>query len=191
MDDLHSIRHAAILAGLAGSELEELANIAREQRVAKGDRLFARGDEADQLFIVEQGRFVLTIQARALGDPTEIAIEAKVAGDALGWSALVEPFRSVYTAYCVQDGSVVAFPRGDLVNLMSSDTDLGYRFSVNLSQLIGNRLRALQDLWVEEVEQSSARVNYWSHNKLSGECSAAIAQPRQRARGRRHASPRE
>ena len=110
----------------------------------------------------------------------------KVTGDALGWSALVEPHESIYSAYCVQSGSVVAFSRGDLEELMSSDLNLGQRFWRNLNQLIGSRIRPLQQLWIEEVERSMERVEYWSHNKLSDEWADAIEPHRKRVLWRRH-----
>lgn len=174
MIDLNSIRYASIFDGLTEPEIREIANIAQEKRVQKGGRLFSRGDKADTLYIVKTGRFALTIGVRVFEAHDEIAIEEKVAGDALGWSALVDPFESFYSAYCTLDGSVAALPRGAFEALLASDAHLGFRFSRNLSQLIGSRFRALQDLWLEEVEQTKARVDYWTHTRLSGDLNSMI-----------------
>ena len=178
MADLSSIQHAVVFEGLGQTETRELESIARVEQAVKGGRLFRHGDAADTFYLVKDGRFALTIEMRALDDHFEIPIEEKVAGEALGWSALVEPHRSIYSAYCTQSGSVVAFSRGDLEELMSSDLNLGQRFWRNLNQLIGSRIRPLQQLWIEEVERSIARVNYWSHTKLSDEWADAIKSPR-------------
>jgi CRP-like cAMP-binding protein len=128
----------------------------------------------------------LTIQVRALDEPFEMPIEEKVAGEALGWSALVEPHRSIYSAYCTEDGSVVAFSRGDLEELLSSDPILGQHFLHNLNQLIGSRIRPLQQLWIEEIERSIERVEYWSHSKLSDEWADAVKPSRKRGPLRRN-----
>lgn len=174
MIELSSIRDAAILDGLTQSEIQEIADIAREVHVEKGERLFSRGNESDTFYIVNAGRFALTIELRVFDGHEEMAVEEKVPGDSLGWSALVAPFDAIYSAYCMLDGSVVALPRGDLEDLLAADTHLGHRFARNLNQLIGSRIRALQDLWVKEVEQSRARVDYWTHTRLSGDLHAAI-----------------
>ena len=180
MDDLSSIQNAAIFDDLRQPEIRELESIARVEQAGKGERLFRHGDAADTFYLVKDGRFTLTIEMRALDDHFEIPVEEKVAGEALGWSALVEPHRSIYSAYCTQSGSVVAFSRGDLEELMSSDLNLGQRFWRNLNQLIGSRIRPLQQLWIEEVERSIGRVNYWSHTKLSDEWADAIKSPGKR-----------
>ncbi len=188
MVDLSSIQHAAIFDDLRQPEIRELESIARVEQAAKGERLFRHGDAADTFYLVKDGRFALTIQVRALDEHFELPVEEKVAGEALGWSALVEPHRSIYSAYCTQSGSVVAFSRGDLEQLLSSDPNLGQRFLRNLNQLIGSRIRPLQQLWVEEIERSIERVEYWSHTKLSDEWADAVKPSRKRGLLRRHTS---
>ena len=188
MVDLSSIQNAAIFDGLGESEIRELESIARMEQTAKGHRLFRHGDTADTLYLVKDGRFALTIQVRALDDYFEMPVEQKMAGDALGWSSLVEPRKSIYSAYCTRSGSVFAFSREDLEAMLSSDPTLGYRFSHNLNQLIASRIRAVQQLWIEEVERSMERVEYWSHTKLSDEWADAAEPHHKRVLWRRHAS---
>jgi CRP/FNR family transcriptional regulator len=186
MVDLSSIQNAAIFEGVGQSEIRKLESIARVEQAAKGDCLFSHGDAADTFYLVNDGKFALTIQVRALDEHFEMPIEEKVAGEALGWSALVEPHRSIYSAYCTQDGSVVAFSRGDLEELLSSDPNLGQHFLHNLNQLIGSRIRPLQQLWIEEIERSIERVEYWSHSKLSDEWADAVKPSRKRGPLRRN-----
>jgi CRP-like cAMP-binding protein len=188
MVDVSLIRDATILADITHAELQELAEIAHRESIGQGNRLFVRGEPAEALYVVTAGRFALTIQLRALDESLEIPVEEKVAGDALGWSALVEPYLSVYSAYCTQHGSVVAFPREDLKRVIAADVDLGYRLLRNLSQLIGSRIPALQDLWTQEVEQSMERVQHWAHTRLYDEWATAVAPPRHRRHWWRHPS---
>ena len=167
MVDLHAIHDATILEGLDASDLEKLGGLGRERRVAHGERLFARGQDADTFYIVLDGCFSLTVLLRALGEDVETAIEELHAGDALGWSSLVAPRRSIYSAWCTEDGSVAAFSRDELEALMDSDPALGRRFMRSVAGLIGSRVRVLQDLWIEEVDQSMARVMFWTHQEQS------------------------
>ena len=186
MVDLSSIQNAAIFDGVGQPEIRKLESIARIEQAAKGDCLFSHGDSADTFYLVKDGKFALTIQVKALDEHFEMPIEEKVAGEALGWSALVEPHRSIYSAYCTESGSVAAFSRGDLEELLSSDPNLGQRFLHNLNQLIGSRIRPLQQLWIEEIERSIERVEYWSHTKLSDEWADAVKPSRKRGLLRRH-----
>jgi CRP-like cAMP-binding protein len=178
MVDLSSLRDAQILKGLAESHLHEFGTIGREIEFRKGERLFSHGQLADLFYIVKDGQFALTITLRALSEPVEFAVEEKRAGDALGWSAVVEPNESIYSAYCTADGSVIAFPRVDLMKLVSSDVELCHRFLSNLAELIGSRVRFVQNLWVAEVENSMARVSYWTHTKMTSEWLSAVKPPR-------------
>jgi CRP-like cAMP-binding protein len=188
MVDLSSIHEAAILNGFTEPDLEKLGAIACEKEVRKGERLFSRGMDADTFYIVKDGRFALTILLRVLDGEVEAAVEEIVAGDALGWSALVEPHQFIYSAYCTEDGSVVALPRGDMEELMSSEEGLGHRFSRNLSELVAGRVRVLQDLWIQEIQQTMLRVSFWTHTKTSTDWQTAVRPPRKHSFSSRHGS---
>ena len=178
MVDLAPIRDASILEGLTDSDLSALATIAEREQVRRGERLFVRGEAAERFYIVEDGGFALTVVLRALDDRVETVVEELVAGEAFGWSALVEPRRSIYSGYCTSDGTVVSFPGTALEALMATDEGLGLRLSVNLNRLIGTRVRVLQDLWIAEVEQSTSRVKFWSANEVSRRWMVAVRPPR-------------
>jgi CRP/FNR family transcriptional regulator len=167
MVDLQAIRKATILGGLSVSDLDKLGGLARERRVAHGERLFERGQDADTLYIVLDGCFSLTVVLRVMGEGVETAIEELGTGDALGWSSLVDPRESIYSAWCTEDGRVAAFSRDELEALMDADPALGRRFMRSVAELIGSRVRVLQDLWIEEVDQSMARVMFWTHQEKS------------------------
>ena len=178
MVDLARIRDAWILEGLTASDLAALAAIAEREQVRSGERLFVRGEAAECFYIVEDGGFALTVVLRALDELVETVVEELGAGEAFGWSALVEPRRSIYSGYCTTDGTVVSFPGTALESLMATDEGLGSRLSVNLNRLIGARVRVLQDLWIAEVEQSTSRVKFWSANEVSRRWTAAVHPPR-------------
>ncbi|MBM4116412.1 cyclic nucleotide-binding domain-containing protein [bacterium] len=161
MVDLRSLSAADMLAGLTDADLQKLGAIAEERQTAPGEQLLKRGDTAESLYLIRDGRFALTIAIVAAGHQTEVPIEEKGRGDMLGWSALVEPRTSIYTAVCTLPGSVIVIPRDAFLVLAASDAGLGYRFMINLCRLIKSRASTLQALWIEEVEQSMSRVKYW------------------------------
>jgi CRP-like cAMP-binding protein len=176
MADLSSIQSAAILEGLDQSDLSRLSAIASERDTREGEQLFARGQQADTFFIAKRGRFALALPLRVFGGHTDMPVEEKGALDAFGWSALVEPHRSIYSAYCTFDGTVFSFPGAELKELLATHDRLGARLSANMNTLIGARVRAVQDLWIEEVEHSIARVHYWTQSEMSSRLQRAMRQ---------------
>ncbi|MBW2286952.1 MAG: cyclic nucleotide-binding domain-containing protein [Deltaproteobacteria bacterium] len=177
MLDLSSIENADVLRGLTREDLAELGTIASEQEFKRKDRLFKRGEVANSLYIATRGRFALTVDVRSFDGNVEMAVEEQGALDAFGWSSLVEPRTSIYSGYCTEDGAAVEFPRESLNALMTSNRRLGEELLRNLNELIGNRVRVLQQLWLDEVSRSTARVLHWSHSELTTQWSIAMTKP--------------
>ena len=174
MLDLSSIQNSAILRGLEQSHLGPLATIACERECQEGERLFTRGELADVFYVAKRGHFALTLQVRVFDERNEFVVEEKGALDAFGWSALVAPHTSISSAYCTFDGAVVTFPGDELRQLISTNDSLGRRLSSNLNILIGARVRAVQDLWVRELERSRVRIKYWTQTELSSGLRRAV-----------------
>lgn len=181
MVNLASIEKADILRGLTKADLAELGAIACEQEFNRRDCLFKRGEEAETFYIATRGRFALTVDLRVFDSHVDLAVEEKGALDAFGWSSLVEPRTAIYSGYCTEDGAVVAFPRERLEALMTTNRRLGEGLLHNLNELIGSRLRVLQQLWLDEVEQSMARVQHWSQTELTARWATAMTEPGSRS----------
>jgi CRP-like cAMP-binding protein len=180
MIDLSSIEQADVLRGLTKPDLAELGAIASEQEFRRRDCLFERGQEAKTFYIATRGRFALTVPLRVLDRQESLAVEEKGARDAFGWSSLVKPRRSIYSCYCIEDGAAVAFPREQLAALMTTNSRLGEEFLHSLNNLIAARVRLLQELWLDEVSQSMARVQHWTRTELSVQFFDAMIDPSSR-----------
>jgi CRP-like cAMP-binding protein len=174
MVDVSSIERAHVLRGLSKADLAELGAIAYEQEFKPRDRVFQRGNEAEAFYIATRGRFALTVALRVFDDYTPMAVEEKRALDAFGWSSLVEPHTSIYSCYCIEAAAVVAFPRERLEALMTTNSRLATALLHNVNELIGARVRVLQELWLDEVSQSMARVKHWTHNELTTQLTAVM-----------------
>lgn len=177
MIDIATIEKADILGGLSKADLAELGNIGQEQEFKRRELLFKRGEEAKTFYIATRGLFALTVDVRVFDSSNEIALEEKGALDAFGWSSLVEPRRSIYSGYCIEDGAVVAFPRKALEALMMTNRRMGEEFQHNLNELIADRVRVLQQHWLDEVSQSTARVKDLSHSVLTDHWTEAMRGP--------------
>ncbi len=167
MEALVPIEKAILFHGFTGSELDALRTIGEEIPIERGERIFARGDSAEALYLTRAGQLVLTIGLRVFDDTEEMVVEELRAGNAFGWSTLVDPHQWLYSAFCTADGSLIRFPREQLEELITTNQDLGYRLRTNISELIGRRLRTLQELWIAEVEQSTARIHHWTNKEAN------------------------
>ena len=177
MIDLSSIEKSDVLRGLTKEDLAELGAIASEQEFQHRDCLFVRGEEAENFYIATRGRFALTVGLRVFEDSVEMAVEEKGALDAFGWSSLVKPRKSIYSGYCIEDGAAVVFPREQLAALMTTNWRLGEEFLHSLNNMIGARVRVLQELWLDEVTQSMARVQHWTHTELTTQLTTVLTEP--------------
>ena len=70
--------------------LKALATIAREESLPAGRQVFGEGDPADTLSLVVDGEVDIRY---VLGSGESCVVDTLIAGDILGWSALVEPHK--------------------------------------------------------------------------------------------------
>jgi CRP-like cAMP-binding protein len=84
----------------------------------------------------------------------DVPVESAAAGKALGWSALVRPYRFTLSARAAEPAEAIGFPRPELQQLFGAQPELGNRFLANLSELVGLRLLTFQALWVRELQRA-------------------------------------
>jgi CRP/FNR family transcriptional regulator, cyclic AMP receptor protein len=143
--------------GVAPADVERLCSIASLQALQTGDYLFLLGEPADRVFVVLQGRLDVCLPLAFDGAMRDVAVETVGAGDALGWSAFVEPYRFTLSARAAEPSSVAAFPRQELWRVLDADPELGYHFSKRITELIGQRLLTFQALWARDLQRFLAR----------------------------------
>jgi CRP-like cAMP-binding protein len=155
MEDL--LRTAEIFAGLNGGDLERLSVIARKRTLMPDDYLFLLGDDASWFYIVTRGRVDLCLPMPLRGEVKDIAIESVGAGEALGWSALVKPYRFTLSARATAPSEVVGFGRRPLLELFEAEPRIGYTVLTKVSELVGIRLHTFQALWMRELQRMAER----------------------------------
>src|SRR3989304_6414934 len=110
---MHEVpRDADLFRGLSLDGIRRLSAIGRARVLAAGDYLFLLGDSAEYLYVVARGTVDLCLPMR-LGDVVkDILVESAVAGKALGWSALVKPYRFTLLARAAGPGAVIGVSPG-------------------------------------------------------------------------------
>jgi CRP-like cAMP-binding protein len=147
-------RDADLFRGLSLMGIRRLAAMGRSRTLAAGDYLFLLGDSADFLYVVTKGAVDLCLPMTVGAVVKDISVESATAGKALGWSALVTPYRFTLSARASEATEVIGFPRSELQQLFDASPELGKRFLGNLIELVGVRLLTFQALWVRELQRA-------------------------------------
>ena len=144
-----------LLNGISSAEAEQVLKLGTKVLVPAGTSLFRLGDSADRLFLVERGQIKLTLPMSVRGREEDVFVEERAPGQAVGWSALISPYRFTLTATAARyDAEVIALPREALLNYFAGNPAAAYKISLNLAVIIGNRLHLFQTMWLREMQRT-------------------------------------
>jgi CRP-like cAMP-binding protein len=108
---------------------ERILGLVREARFAPGEIVLREGVPTPFLGIVTSGRIGLRLHVPERGATTVLTIDA---GELLGWSALVPPYRSTATAVALETTVVAVF---DAVTLRGEMADPAFAAAILASVL--------------------------------------------------------
>ena len=127
------------MKGLEPKYMELLVGCASNVRFDPGEFVFREGEEANQFFLIRQGRIALTIHSVTHGP---IIIQTLENGEILGWSWLAPPYCRHFDAHALELTRVIAFDGKCLRTKCQEDKNLGYELLMRMVPLMGKRLEA-------------------------------------------------
>ncbi|MCA9610464.1 MAG: cyclic nucleotide-binding domain-containing protein [Myxococcales bacterium] len=138
------ISELVLFAGLDAAEHARLASIAWLERLDAGTRLFAEGDPPGDLYVLLDGRVLLSVEVPGEPDRSLMSLRG---GELLGWTSLLGRTR-VATATAVLESEVLRLPRSDLLEICETDHHVGYAimrqaFEEMADRLVATRLQLL------------------------------------------------
>jgi CRP-like cAMP-binding protein len=142
------------LAGIPAERADAVLALGSQIRLARGEVLFDLGQQADSLYVIEQGQVALTLPLHVRGHGEDILIEDRASGQTLGWSALIPPHRFTLKATAPIDSLVIAFPRGALLDYFAANPEVGYAVMRNVAAITGQRLQVFQAMWLREMQRT-------------------------------------
>ncbi len=143
-----------LLKGLSSEEVEQALAFGTRITIAAGAELFRLGEPADRLFVIERGRIRLTLPMQVQGQEEDVALEERLPGQTVGWSALIPPYRFTLTATVPLETEVIALSRDALRAHFAAYPSVGYAVSLNLAAVIGQRLQLFQTMWLREMQRT-------------------------------------
>lgn len=127
------------LKGLPQDLLATLTGCASNVRFDTGAFIFRQGQEANNFYIVRDGKVAVEVFAPQRG---AITIDTLGAGDVLGWSWLIPPYHWHFDARAVEPVRAVALDGRCMRTKCESDHELGYELMKRFAQIIEQRLDA-------------------------------------------------
>jgi CRP-like cAMP-binding protein len=127
------------LKGLQPYQLKILVGCASNVRFKAGEFLFHEGEEANQFYMIREGKVAIQIQGAERGS---ITVQTVGEGDILGWSWLIPPYRWRFDAEAVELTRAIALDGKCLRGKAEEDHDLGYELLKRFSDIIVERLEA-------------------------------------------------
>jgi CRP-like cAMP-binding protein len=134
--------------GLEPRDVEFLAVHAIPRNLEPGEILFEHGQQADRFYLIREGR--ITVGVPAIEGPS-LEVQTLGAGEILGWSWLIPPYRWNFRGQVVEAAEVVAFDGKAILERCETDPAFGYPLMKRFSSLMSERLEAarrkLMDEW--------------------------------------------
>jgi len=140
--------------GLEPHHVDLLTNCSSNVRLLPGYHLFREGAEANQFYLIREGKILLESPAPQC---PRLSPEYVEAGEILGWSWLVPPYRWRFGASAVEPVSAIAVNGNCLRGKCEKNPDLGYALLKRSVEILGQRLEAtrfrLVDLYSAEMSR--------------------------------------
>jgi CRP/FNR family transcriptional regulator, cyclic AMP receptor protein len=124
---------------LDADALAAMAGCGRATHIPAAAYLFEQGEPADAFFAVRRGRVAIEVHDPRAG---RIVIDTVEAGDVVGWSWLVPPYRWLFDARAVTAVDAVRFDAPCLRQKCDTDPAFGYALLQRVTHLMHERLQA-------------------------------------------------
>lgn len=131
-----------------------IAGCAANERFNAGDYIFREGESADKFYLLRHGNVALEIHTPGR-EP--IIVETLQAGDILGWSWLVPPFKWRADARAIQLVRAISLDAKCLRGKYEGDHDLGYELFKRFVPVMARRMEASR-LQIIDVYGKSRKI---------------------------------
>ena len=115
--------------------INEIAEFAVEEDYPAEHVLFREGDEADYLYLLQDGQLAITVEGEK-----RVVFPITEPGSIFGWSALVEPRKYTASAEFVLDSKVVRLDGQRLLRIFERNPTEGLLIMRRLAGVIAGRL---------------------------------------------------
>lgn len=153
---IECVQAGELFAGLDDEVLERIAALCQEKVHSAETVLFSEGDQAQTLYILQEGIVAIRIQP-APGVRSIVVQPVEKECGVFGWSGLAEPNIYTASAVCATDARVIAIDGRELMALLEEFPSVGLVVMRRLATIIGSRLRRTREHLTRDVHLASYR----------------------------------
>ena len=132
---LKALENVPIFEHLTDKELSEVARLTHERTYKKDEHIFKKLAPAEGMYVILDGEVKIT------DSDTETIFASLQSDDFFGELALLDEEPRSASAIATIPSRLIGFFRTDLLTLMKRSPDLGNKILLNLSRVLGERLR--------------------------------------------------
>jgi CRP/FNR family cyclic AMP-dependent transcriptional regulator len=124
-------------SGLGEERLALIVGCASNVRFKEGEYLFREGDESESFYLIREGRLALELVSPQKG---RVTIETIGAGEVVGWSWLLPPYRWRSDARAATPVRAIALDGVCLRGKCEEDPQFGYEIMKRFASVMEQRL---------------------------------------------------
>ena len=146
------LKDCVLFFGLSDSELEKIVSLAVEKRYEAGTTIFAAGDKAEELFVLQEGRVAVQMTLPKTGElaSRRITVDVVTKNEIAGWSAILEPYKYTFTAVCMQQTIAQSIDGNKLRLLLRDNPKIGYEVIQGLAKVMAAGLNDTRQVLISE-----------------------------------------
>ncbi len=152
MTTKQTLKECQLFSALTDAELEKIVNLATDKEYEAGTTIFQEGDSAEELFVLQEGKVALQMMLPTAPAQMSrrVTVDVITKNEALGWSAIVEPYVYTLTTVCLQKTKVLAINSIKLRPLLRDNHNIGYEVLGGLIKVVASRLDDTRQVLVSE-----------------------------------------
>ena len=157
MENLPRLSRSPVFEDISLDDIHNFCAQGREVSFPQGHVLFVRGQDANELMLLNEGCIELFCPMDGTGGASDrdIPLESKNEGDLIAWSALVKPHIYTLGARCVKPCNITTLERKSVEEYFEHHPQVGYLFMRNLAGVAGSRLNHMFDIWVRDLRDAA------------------------------------
>lgn len=140
------VEQQRFFAGVSQRIAAQIGELSSARKLAMDEMLLRQGDAANHVFLIKSG--LVSVELYSPGrDP--VVIEQLAAGEVVGWSWLLPPYRWAFDARAVEPSTVIEIDAATLRGRFEADPELGYEILRRFIPVMARRLSSARERMVE------------------------------------------
>jgi CRP-like cAMP-binding protein len=137
---------ASLLDALKNEDMSRIMEICEKVTFAAGQRIFAQGDIAWDMYIIRKGKIKLMAEIEDLG---KVKIGQENPGAFLGEVAMIEDVSREFTAVAMEEVEALKITKRDLDGLQRISLSLATRFYLAIIREMNRKLKKFNTYYLE------------------------------------------